>query len=218
MKASTTTGCSFPAGALGSFFRRRECSRPASPLEPAQLNVLPWWNAARQCSGKQGFAWDRCQLPLLLCHTELHHKVQLTPSMVPGRDYPAGLEALPHPFRQIQGKQSRSQKVTWTLLPLFRQTGSPDWLQQCRLKPVCPVRLSSSGISILCCSSRATALCLWQLHIHHGINRKAKALNVLITTLIKLKQNSEFTRPFSYLKLVLVTLYAVGEASSLSIF
>lgn len=63
-----------------------------------------------------------------------------------------------------------------------------------------------------------TALCLWQLHIHHSINRKAKPLHVLISTLITLKQNSEFTRPFSYRKLVLVTLCTVGEASSLSIF
>lgn len=36
------------------------------------------------------------------------------------------------------------------------------------------------------------ALCLWQLHLHHGINRKAKPLHVFITPLITLKRNSVY--------------------------
>lgn len=94
---------------------------------------------------------------------------------------------------------------------------------ECRLKPVCPVGLSTSGAawdqhSVLLLQSYKQPFAFGSCTFTMASTGRQKPLHVLITTLITLKQNSEFTRPFSYRKLVLVTSYTVGEASSLSIF
>lgn len=97
----------------------------------AQLKACPDEMLRGSAQGKQGFAWDSdtedsYQLPPLLCHAELQSQDATDTSLVPGRDYPAGLEALAHPFHQIQGRQSRSQREArslghccLSLVPLF---------------------------------------------------------------------------------------------------
>lgn len=100
--------------------------------------------------------WHRGQVPAATTavHIELQSREATDTPLMPGRDCPAGLEALVHSFCQIRGgkaelwgKPGHLDTAALGLCHCLVAGRMSHWLQQCRRKPVCPVGPPTSGVA-----------------------------------------------------------------------